>query len=215
MIDYLVKCPSAPYETTNCFGDLDRAWDLCLSLAEEYGYAEVGYYNVKGHYQLVGDYCFNWLLWKLRILVLSLVMMNSPSSVLNFSLKVTRLMMSRRQTIVFVIWWTINHINVSSDMIKTQVLKIIAKTASKHNLTREEKFQVFCNVCDNALHAGQITESQHKRWTNIFWSWLNLKHSPSSRGQDIPTLDIRKPVGVRVTTTSLIPNFKELMFLLI
>ena len=59
MIHYLVKCPSDPYENTNCFGDLDRAWDLCLSLAEEYGYAEVGYYNVKGHYQLVGDYCFN------------------------------------------------------------------------------------------------------------------------------------------------------------
>ncbi len=59
MIDYLVKCPSDPYENTNCFSDLDRAWDLCLSLAEEYGYAEVGYYNVKGHYQLVGDYCFN------------------------------------------------------------------------------------------------------------------------------------------------------------
>ena len=32
MIDYLVKCPSDPYENTNCFGDLDRAWDLCLSL---------------------------------------------------------------------------------------------------------------------------------------------------------------------------------------
>ena len=65
MIHYLVKCPSDPYENTDCFGDLDRAWDICLSLAEEYGYAEVGYYNVQGHYQLVGDYCFNWL-WHLK-----------------------------------------------------------------------------------------------------------------------------------------------------
>ena len=54
MIDYLVKCPSDPYENTNCFGDLDRAWDLCYNLAEEYGYAEVGYYDVKGHYHLLG-----------------------------------------------------------------------------------------------------------------------------------------------------------------
>ena len=56
MSNYLVKCPSDPYENTNCFGDLDRAWDLCFNLSEEYGYAEVGYYNVLGHYQLLGEY---------------------------------------------------------------------------------------------------------------------------------------------------------------
>ena len=43
---YLVKCPSAPYENTDCFGDLDRAWGLCLDLSEEHGYAEVVYYNL-------------------------------------------------------------------------------------------------------------------------------------------------------------------------
>ena len=43
MINYLVKCPSDPYENTDCFGDLDRAWDLCYNLAEEYGYAAVYY----------------------------------------------------------------------------------------------------------------------------------------------------------------------------
>ena len=56
MVDYLVKCDSAPYENTNCFSDLDRAFGLCLDLSEEYGYCEVGYYNVQGHWQLVGDY---------------------------------------------------------------------------------------------------------------------------------------------------------------
>ena len=56
MIDYLVKCPSDHYENTNCFGDLDRAWDLCYNLAQEYGYAYVGYYNNDGHFQLIGDY---------------------------------------------------------------------------------------------------------------------------------------------------------------
>ena len=53
-------------------------------------------------------------------------------------------------------------------MTKTQVLKVIAETASQHKLTRDEKFQVFANVCDNMLHAGQITKAQHTRWTNIF-----------------------------------------------
>ena len=34
-----VICPSAPWENTTT--DADRAWDLCLSLSEEYGYAQV------------------------------------------------------------------------------------------------------------------------------------------------------------------------------
>jgi hypothetical protein len=48
-----VICPSASWENTTT--DEDRAWDLCLSLSEEYGYAEVrqngmiiGYYT-DGH----------------------------------------------------------------------------------------------------------------------------------------------------------------------
>ena len=62
-------------------------------------------------------------------------------------------------------------------MTKTQLLKVIAESALKHDhkLNKIEKFQVFCNVCDNALHAGQITKAQHTRWTNIFWSWLLKK----------------------------------------
>ena len=56
MIHYLVKCPSDPYENTDCLGDLDRAWDLCYSLAEEYGHAEVVYYDIKGNCHLVGEY---------------------------------------------------------------------------------------------------------------------------------------------------------------
>ena len=48
------------------------------------------------------------------------------------------------------------------------MLKIIAETAAMHSLSRVEKFQVFANVCDNALHAGQITKQQHKRWTAIW-----------------------------------------------
>ena len=56
MIHYLVKCPSDPYENTDCFDDLDRAYDLCYNLSEEYGYVEIVYYNEKGHRQHVANY---------------------------------------------------------------------------------------------------------------------------------------------------------------
>jgi len=51
---------------------------------------------------------------------------------------------------------------------KAQMLKVIATCAQPHVLTREEKFQVFCNVCDNMLAEGRITKANHKRWTNVF-----------------------------------------------
>jgi hypothetical protein len=51
---------------------------------------------------------------------------------------------------------------------KAQMLKVIADVSQLYTLSREEKFQVFANVCDNMLHAGQITKAQHTRWTNIF-----------------------------------------------
>ena len=53
-------------------------------------------------------------------------------------------------------------------MTKTQILKVIKETAAPHKLNREEKVQVFANVCDNMLAEGRITQDQHIRWTNIF-----------------------------------------------
>lgn len=53
-------------------------------------------------------------------------------------------------------------------MLKQNLTKVIAETASEHNLNRIEKFQVFCNVCDNMLKEGRITKAQHTRWTNVF-----------------------------------------------
>ena len=51
---YEVRCPSDPYENTST-DDLDRAYDLCLNLSEEYGYAEITEWN--GPYQqLIADY---------------------------------------------------------------------------------------------------------------------------------------------------------------
>jgi hypothetical protein len=44
-----VICPAAPWE--NDTTDADRAWDLCLSLSEEYGYAQVRQNGV-----IIGEY---------------------------------------------------------------------------------------------------------------------------------------------------------------
>ena len=49
MTRYDVICPSAPWENTTI--DEDRAWDLCLSLSEEYGYAQV-----RQNGMIIGDY---------------------------------------------------------------------------------------------------------------------------------------------------------------
>ena len=51
---------------------------------------------------------------------------------------------------------------------KAQMLRVIATCAQADVLTREEKFQVFVNVCDNMLAEGRITKANHTRWTNIF-----------------------------------------------
>jgi hypothetical protein len=51
---------------------------------------------------------------------------------------------------------------------KKQMLKVIADVSQLYTLNREEKFQVFVNVCDNMLAEGKITPANHKRWTNIF-----------------------------------------------
>ena len=51
---------------------------------------------------------------------------------------------------------------------KQQMLKVIATAAQAHVLTREEKFKVFCNVCDNMLAEGRLSKANHKRWTNVF-----------------------------------------------
>lgn len=50
MTRYVAYVPSAPYESEST-SDLDRAWDLCLSLSEEFGYAQVRHEGI-----ILGDY---------------------------------------------------------------------------------------------------------------------------------------------------------------
>ena len=55
-------------------------------------------------------------------------------------------------------------------MLKKQVLKVVSETAIgvDSNLTRLEKFEVFCRVVDNLAADGRITEAQRHSWTNLW-----------------------------------------------
>ena len=54
------------------------------------------------------------------------------------------------------------------DHIKAQMLNVMKNCSGADTLTREEKFQVFVNVCDNMLKEGRITKANHTRWTEIW-----------------------------------------------
>jgi hypothetical protein len=51
---------------------------------------------------------------------------------------------------------------------KVQMLRIMKGCEGANTLTREEKFQVFCRVCDNMLKEGRMTKTTHKRFTEIW-----------------------------------------------
>ncbi len=50
---------------------------------------------------------------------------------------------------------------------KKQMINIMRNCDGADTLTREQKFQVFCNVCDNMLKDGRMTKTTHKRFTDI------------------------------------------------
>ena len=51
---------------------------------------------------------------------------------------------------------------------KKMMLDIMSKCEGADTLTRQEKFQVFINVCDNMLKEGRMTKATHKRFTHIW-----------------------------------------------
>jgi sensor c-di-GMP phosphodiesterase-like protein len=53
---------------------------------------------------------------------------------------------------------------------KVQVQNVVRQTVNDCGeiLNREQKWQVFINVCDNLLNEGRITTAQHSRWTLPF-----------------------------------------------
>ena len=51
---------------------------------------------------------------------------------------------------------------------KKMMLDIMKKCDDADKLTREQKFQVFVNVCDKMLKEGKMSKATHKRFTHIF-----------------------------------------------
>ena len=53
---------------------------------------------------------------------------------------------------------------------KVQVQNVVRQTVNDcgEKLSREQKWKVFINVCDNLLNEGRITTAQHSRWTLPF-----------------------------------------------
>jgi len=51
---------------------------------------------------------------------------------------------------------------------KSYMLKIMKDCEYADTLTREEKFSVFCKVCDNMLESGRLSKAKHKQWTEIW-----------------------------------------------
>ena len=51
---------------------------------------------------------------------------------------------------------------------KREMLNVMKKCDGADTLTREQKFRVFVNVCDNMLNEGRLSKANHKRWTEIW-----------------------------------------------
>ena len=60
------------------------------------------------------------------------------------------------------------HSNAPMITSKAQMLKVMKNCEGADTLTREQKFQVFVNVCDNMLKEGRVSKANHKRWTEIW-----------------------------------------------
>ena len=50
---------------------------------------------------------------------------------------------------------------------KKMITDVIKTCDGIDTLNREEKFSVFCQVCDNLLKDGRITPAKHKQWTTV------------------------------------------------
>jgi hypothetical protein len=51
---------------------------------------------------------------------------------------------------------------------KTQMLNVMKNCDDADTLTRLQKFEVFCRVCDNMLESGRLSKAKHKQWTEIW-----------------------------------------------
>ena len=61
---------------------------------------------------------------------------------------------------------------------KREMLNVMKQCEGADTLTREQKFQVFVNVCDNMLNEGRLSKANHKRWTEI-WQRVTVDQVPT------------------------------------
>ena len=53
---------------------------------------------------------------------------------------------------------------------KAQMINVMKNCDDADTLTRLQKFEVFCRVCDNMLESGRLSKAKHKQWTEIWQS---------------------------------------------
>ena len=51
---------------------------------------------------------------------------------------------------------------------KKMIIDTIKTCDDTDTLDRNQKFEVFCRVCDNLLNEGRITKANHNKWTQLF-----------------------------------------------
>ena len=69
---------------------------------------------------------------------------------------------------VYARFYTLVALIVCPLMLKTTVQKVIRETVGNTVLTKEQKQQVFNNVCFNLMKEGRISSIQYERWTTAF-----------------------------------------------
>ena len=72
---------------------------------------------------------------------------------------------------------------------KKQMLQVMKNCEGADTLTREEKFQVFVNVCDNMLNEGRMTKDLP---TNVSLTFGN--HEPRSTPRSIHSMGFESNV---------------------
>jgi len=53
---------------------------------------------------------------------------------------------------------------------KAMIKRTVKQTCQESGFVpdRDQKFSMFCHVCDNLYNDGKITLKQHTTWTNFF-----------------------------------------------
>ena len=95
---------------------------------------------------------------------------NTDQDLIDEVLKNLMRMISSKRSHLIRLVYQIHRLSSRSKMItsKKQMINIMRNCDGADTLTREQKFQVFYNVCDNMLKQGRMSKTTHKRFTEIW-----------------------------------------------